>query len=103
MAPAVAMAYEEGEDFIMEIPPRTNDNHLISPMLMINAYGAVGMLETICAYVSFFIYADKYGITLYIPLLKVFHVSSFSELVEISTLTTINYHLTAKTTMTKCV
>jgi len=61
IAPAIAIAYEDGEEFIMEIPPRTNDNHLITSKLMINAYGAVGIMETISAYISFFLYTSRYG------------------------------------------
>lgn len=30
LAPAVSLAYEEPEDAIMELPPRTPDNHLVS-------------------------------------------------------------------------
>jgi hypothetical protein len=57
---------------------------------MINAYGAIGMLETICAYISFYIYAEKYGFISNIILLKALHVTNSLELVRISILTTIN-------------
>ena len=45
----------------MEIPPRTKDNHLITGKLMFNAYAAVGIMETISAYISFFLYTSRYG------------------------------------------
>lgn len=43
IAPAIALAYEEPESFIMKKPPRKLTEHLIDLKLMINAYGTIGI------------------------------------------------------------
>ncbi|MFN9909975.1 MAG: cation transporting ATPase C-terminal domain-containing protein [bacterium] len=43
IAPAIALAYEEPEAFIMKKPPRKLTEHLIDLKLMINAYGTIGI------------------------------------------------------------
>ena len=59
--PAIALAYEDGEDFILHKPPRSNDNHLVNFRLMVNAYGSIGIFETIGAFFAFFYAFNYYG------------------------------------------
>ncbi len=54
LAPTISLAYEEAEDEIMNVKPRTPDDHLISWRVMFIAYGTIGVLETIAAYFAFF-------------------------------------------------
>lgn len=44
IAPAIALAYEEPESFIMKKPPRKLTEHLIDLKLMINAYLSIGIM-----------------------------------------------------------
>ena len=48
--PAIALAYEEPEEMIMNIPPRKRDAHLVSLKLMIWSYGVYGVIQTFFAY-----------------------------------------------------
>lgn len=64
LAPAVSLAYEEPEDAIMKMPPRSKDNHLVGPQMMIIAYGTIGIFQTFAAYFSFlYVYYD-FGFTI---------------------------------------
>lgn len=54
LAPTISLAYEEPEDQIMSVPPRTKDDHLISWRVMLIAYGTIGVFETCAAYFAFF-------------------------------------------------
>jgi sodium/potassium-transporting ATPase subunit alpha len=45
LAPAVALAYEEPEDAIMQVPPRSEHAHLVGPQMMSVAYGTIGILQ----------------------------------------------------------
>jgi sodium/potassium-transporting ATPase subunit alpha len=51
--PAIALAYEEPESYIMQQPPRKKTDHLITPKLMLNAYCTIGLLETIGCFFAF--------------------------------------------------
>ena len=42
--PAISIAYEESEAFVMTVPPRSKDDHLVNSRLMINSYGSLGLL-----------------------------------------------------------
>ena len=53
LAPAVSLAYEDPEDAIMQIPPRSKDEHLVGPQMMIIAYGTIGMFESFAAFFAF--------------------------------------------------
>jgi sodium/potassium-transporting ATPase subunit alpha len=59
--PAIALAYEEGEDFVLLKPPRSRNDHLVSFRLMLNAYGTIGVFETISAFFAFFMVFKYYG------------------------------------------
>jgi len=64
IVPAVALAYEEPEDTIMQIPPRSPDSHLITAKLMFMSYMIYGMMQTFAAYFAWcFVYYD-YGFTI---------------------------------------
>ena len=59
IAPAVALAYEEPEALIMEIPPRTRDNHLVGMKMMMMGYCTIGVIITFGAYFAWcYVYYD---------------------------------------------
>jgi len=59
LAPAVSLAYEDPEDAIMTMPPRSHDSHLVGPQMMMVAYGTIGIFQTIAAYFAFlYVYYD---------------------------------------------
>lgn len=62
--PAVSLAYEESESFIMEKKPRSKDDHLVNLKLMVNAYMTIGIMETIAAYFAFFWVFSDYGFSI---------------------------------------
>lgn len=62
--PAVSLAYEESESFIMERKPRSRDDHLVTLKLMVNAYMTVGIMETIAAYFAFFWVFNDFGFSI---------------------------------------
>lgn len=64
LAPAVALAYEEPEDAIMQNPPRNEHAHLVGPQLMCIAYGTIGMFQCFAAFFAFFWVYYDYGFTL---------------------------------------
>ncbi len=64
LAPAVALAYEEPEDAIMQIPPRDEHAHMIGPQMMIIAYGTIGQFENLASFFAFFYTFYDYGFTL---------------------------------------
>lgn len=64
LAPAVALAYEDAEDAIMDKPPRSEHEHLVGLQMMTIAYGTIGVFETFGAFWAFlYVYYD-YGFTL---------------------------------------
>jgi sodium/potassium-transporting ATPase subunit alpha len=64
LAPAVSLAYEEPEDAIMQVPPRSEHAHLVGPQMMAVAYGTIGIIQTIAAYFAFIWVFYDYGFTL---------------------------------------
>ena len=64
LAPAVALAYEEPEDAIMQIPPRDEHAHLVGPQMMFVAYGTIGMMQNFAAFFAFLWAFYDYGFTL---------------------------------------
>jgi len=54
LAPAIAVAYEEPEDAIMQQPPRSKDSHLVGFKMMCVAYCTIGVFETIACFHAFF-------------------------------------------------
>lgn len=61
--PAISLAYEEPEDFIMTKPPRTNSDHLVGFGLMINSYATIGLFEFIGPCYKFLRLMAYYGFT----------------------------------------
>jgi len=64
LAPAVALAYEEPEDAIMQIPPRDEHAHMIGPQMMLICYGTIGQFENFASYFAFFYTFYDYGFTI---------------------------------------
>jgi len=63
MLPGIALAYEVAEDRVMEIPPRSADDHLIAPRMIVLGYLYMGLLETFFAYWGFYFTFYHYGFT----------------------------------------
>lgn len=53
LAPAVSLAYEEGDDSLMDRPPRKNTDHIVSWRLLIVSYLVVGVIETMGCYFAY--------------------------------------------------
>ncbi len=64
LAPAVALAYEEPEDAIMQQPPRDEHAHLVGAQMMFVAYGTIGILQTIAAFFAYCWVFYDYGFTI---------------------------------------
>lgn len=64
LAPAVALAYEDPEDAIMQVPPRPAHAHLVGPQMMMVAYGTIGVLQTFAAFFAYFYVFYDYGFTI---------------------------------------
>lgn len=61
IAPAVALAYEEPEEAIMQVPPRNEHAHLVGPQMMLISYGTIGVMQTIAAFFAFYWVFYDYG------------------------------------------
>ena len=64
LAPAVSLAYEEPEDAIMQLPPRSEHEHLVGPKMMCIAYLTIGAMQTVCAYFAFIWVFNDFGFSL---------------------------------------
>jgi sodium/potassium-transporting ATPase subunit alpha len=63
MAPAISLAYEQGELDIMERMPRNaKRDHLVTKKLFGFSYMQVGAIETLCAMFTYFYILNDYGI-----------------------------------------
>lgn len=63
MAPAIALAYENGELDIMERMPRNaKRDHLVTAKLVAFSYMQIGIIETMCAMFTYFYVLNDYGI-----------------------------------------
>jgi sodium/potassium-transporting ATPase subunit alpha len=54
LAPSICLAYEQAEPRVMNIPPRTANDHLVQPRMLIIAYLIAGSFEVFFAYWAFF-------------------------------------------------
>lgn len=64
LVPAVALAYEDPEEAIMRMKPRTKDTHLVTWSTMSIAYLFIGMFETFASFFAWcYVYYD-YGFTI---------------------------------------
>jgi len=60
--PSLSLIYEQPEADLMHRPPRNRKTHkLVDWRLLVHAYLIVGNLETFFAFLSFFVYMNKYG------------------------------------------
>jgi sodium/potassium-transporting ATPase subunit alpha len=64
MFPGIAIAYEEAEDRIMELPPRKLTDHLIVPRMLVIGYVVFGFMETFFCYWAFIFAMDEIGFSL---------------------------------------
>ena len=62
--PGVMLAYEEPEDTIMKIPPRSPDSHLTGPKMLIITYFFIGLIETFTCFWGFLYVFYDHGFTL---------------------------------------
>eukprot|EP00331_Platyophrya_macrostoma_P012587 CAMPEP_0176430802 /NCGR_PEP_ID=MMETSP0127-20121128/14454_1 /TAXON_ID=938130 /ORGANISM="Platyophrya macrostoma, Strain WH" /LENGTH=1107 /DNA_ID=CAMNT_0017812729 /DNA_START=26 /DNA_END=3349 /DNA_ORIENTATION=+ len=65
LAPGILLAYEEPEDNIMLIPPRTPDQHMVTVKMMLLTYLTVGGIETFVAFWGFMWVFYKFGFKLH--------------------------------------
>jgi sodium/potassium-transporting ATPase subunit alpha len=63
MLPGISLAYEESEDRIMQIPPRTADEHMVQPKMFMQGYFWTGAQISFFAYWSFYYVFYQYGIS----------------------------------------
>ena len=54
MLPAVALGEEKGEEDIMKRPPRPRDEKLLTPQVLITAYGIKGPIEALAGFFCYF-------------------------------------------------
>lgn len=63
LAPAISLAYEEAEGDIMLRPPRDRiRDRLATPPLLLYAYLQLGVLETLAAFIPFFVVFKQAGV-----------------------------------------
>ena len=64
LVPATSLAFEKPESNIMNVPPRNcNTDKLTSFPLLLYAYGIVGLIETGCCYLTYFLIFASYGVS----------------------------------------
>eukprot|EP00300_Choanocystis_sp_HF-7_P008250 c15808_g1_i1.p1 GENE.c15808_g1_i1~~c15808_g1_i1.p1 ORF type:complete len:897 (-),score=261.85 c15808_g1_i1:81-2771(-) len=61
LAPTVSLAFEEPEDAIMLVPPRSRDSHLVDLKLMLNSYFTIGIFETLAGMFAFYAVFVRHG------------------------------------------
>lgn len=54
MLPALALGEEKGEEDIMKRPPRSRDEKLLTPQVLLTAYGLKGPIEAIAGFFCYF-------------------------------------------------
>ena len=54
MLPAIALGSEPAESDIMQLPPRSRNEHLVGPKLMFLAYGLFGIIESAAGFYAYF-------------------------------------------------
>ena len=63
LAPAVSLAYEEPEEAIMRVPPRSEHEHLVGPKMMFIAYLTIGVMQTFASFFAFIWVFNDFGFT----------------------------------------
>jgi sodium/potassium-transporting ATPase subunit alpha len=61
MVPALGLGAEEPEAGVMNRPPRTASEHVLTPGLLVRAYGFLGGLESLAAMTAFFAILPTFG------------------------------------------
>ena len=54
MLPAIALGEEKGEEDIMKRPPRARDEKLLTPQVLLTAYGIKGPIEAVAGFFCYF-------------------------------------------------
>jgi len=54
MLPAIALGEEKGEEDIMKRPPRPRDEKLLTPQVLLTAYGIKGPIEAVAGFFCYF-------------------------------------------------
>lgn len=54
MLPAIALGVENGEEGIMKRPPRARDEKLLTPQVLLTAYGLKGPIEALAGFFCYF-------------------------------------------------
>ncbi|MBL8156956.1 MAG: cation transporting ATPase C-terminal domain-containing protein, partial [Anaerolineae bacterium] len=54
MVPALALGAEAPEPFLMDRPPRSLHEHIITPQIVLRAYGFLGVIQSIAAMAAFY-------------------------------------------------
>ncbi|KAK4549384.1 hypothetical protein LTR36_006381 [Oleoguttula mirabilis] len=63
-AAAIAIAYEKPEADVLMRPPRNaKHDHLVDWRLILQAYGSIGVIETVCSFAMSYWYAQRAGLT----------------------------------------
>ena len=63
-AAATAIAFEKPEADVMLRPPRNpKKSHLVDWKLILQAYGFVGVVETVCSFAMSYWYAQRHGVS----------------------------------------
>jgi len=61
MLPAIAVAWEPPETEVMHHPPRKSSDRLTSGRLFVMAFGVLGVMEMLYAYILYFLIFGQYG------------------------------------------
>jgi sodium/potassium-transporting ATPase subunit alpha len=62
-AAATALAYEAPEADVLTRPPRNpRKNHLVDWKLLLQAYGVLGIIESLCSFAMAYWYAQRQGL-----------------------------------------
>jgi len=59
--PSLSLIYEKSEADLMSRPPKSKEDKLVDWKLLVQAYLVTGNLESFFAFLSFFVYMNKYG------------------------------------------
>ena len=63
LLPAISFAYEQAEEDIMAVPPRTSDVHLVDRNVLLYSYGYAGVIESLGCFLSYVWAFERRGIS----------------------------------------
>jgi sodium/potassium-transporting ATPase subunit alpha len=61
-AAAIAIAYEKPEADVLLLPPRKMTDHLVNWKLILQAYGFIGILESVSSFAMAYWYMQQHGV-----------------------------------------